>query len=72
MALFALFALMDEPEGRMTGGEADHPAPPDRIVSRAGHLADGRSDTGPTTIHLLDLEAIATELYGREFGKSGC
>jgi aspartate 4-decarboxylase len=66
MALFALFALMDEPDAYKQAVK--------RIIRRRQtalyrelSIPAAQGPNGTDYYTLLDLEAIATELYGREF-----
>ena len=66
MALFALFALMDEPDAYKQAVKRIIRRRQTTLYRELG-IPTAQDPNGTDYYTLLDLEAIATELYGREF-----
>ena len=68
MALFALFALMDEPDAYKQAVKRIIRRRQTALYRELG-IPTAQDPNGTDYYTLLDLEAIATELYGREFAR---
>ncbi|HUZ65762.1 MAG TPA: bifunctional aspartate transaminase/aspartate 4-decarboxylase [Acetobacteraceae bacterium] len=68
MALFALFALMDEPDAYKQAMKRIIRRRQDALYRELGTLTP-QNPNGTDYYALLDLEGIATELYGPEFAR---
>ena len=68
MALFALFALMDEPDAYKKAVKRIIRRRQTALYRELG-IPTAQDPNGTDYYTLLDLEAIATELYGREFAR---